>query len=289
MTVKYGWLRDLPDFRDQIYVPPTMADSPRSVDFRSELPAVYDQGTIGSCTAQAIAAMIQYNEKKQKLLNNVTPSRLFLYFNSRLIQHTEAYDSGASMRIAIRSTNQYGYCKEDVWQYDESKVLKKPDRAAYRFAGTHKIVQYSRIVQDLTQLKATLAAGNLFAFGFTAYTNFESDQVRTNGILTVPDPSEQMLGGHAVLAVGYDDSEGMFLVRNSWGPTWGLGGYFKMSYSYIVDPNLAADFWTITAVPLPIEDQKPPVFITNPPDPIVPQPVVLPPIFTDPNSAPLAG
>ncbi len=286
---RYGWVRDLPDYRDNYYEPPKLAELPSSTDYRNELPAVYDQGTIGSCTAQAIAAMIQYNEKKQKLVNNLIPSRLFMYYNSRLIQHTEAYDSGTSMRLAIRSISTYGYCREDVWPYDESKFKTKPNKAAYRFAGTHKVIQYARIGQDINLLKTTLASGNLFAFGFTAYSNFESDEVRTTGILTVPEASDTMLGGHAVLAVGYDDSEGMLLVRNSWGPTWGLGGYFKMSYTYLSDPNLAADFWTITAFPLPIEDQKPPVFITNPPDPIVPQPVVLPPIFTDPNSAPLAG
>ena len=95
--------------------------------------------------------------------------------------------------------------------------------------------------------------------GFTVYTAFESQEVAASGVLPMPGPTEQVLGGHAVLCVGYDDtktvknpdgttSTGMILIRNSWGPGWGEAGYFWMAYDYIVNANLSSDFWTIRFV-----------------------------------------
>jgi C1A family cysteine protease len=243
-----GWLRDLPDARDHYYEPPKMLDIPSSVDLRSNFPKVYAQGNVGSCTAQALAAVLQFDEAKQKQSQDTAPSRLFVYYNERLLMNTTESDSGASMRIGIKSLSEYGYCREDIWPYDLNKWRSKPNRTAYRLALAHKIKEYARVGQDINQLKTTLAAGNPFVFGFTAYQSFESDEVKKNGILPMPH-NEKVVGGHAVVAVGYDDADQTFLIRNSWGEDWGIEGYFKIPYAYLTDPNLAADFWIISQIP----------------------------------------
>jgi C1A family cysteine protease len=97
-------------------------------------------------------------------------------------------------------------------------------------------------------MKGCLAAGYPFVFGFTVYESFESDAVAKTGVVEMPAPSEKVLGGHAVVAVGYDDSTQRFIVRNSWGPGWGMGGYFTIPYAYLTDSNLADDFWTVHLV-----------------------------------------
>jgi C1A family cysteine protease len=97
-------------------------------------------------------------------------------------------------------------------------------------------------------MKGCLASGYPFVFGFSVYESFESQEVKQTGRVPMPSPNEQLLGGHAVLAVGYDDSQRRFIVRNSWGKDWGMQGYFTIPYAYLLDDNLADDFWTIRQV-----------------------------------------
>jgi len=100
----------------------------------------------------------------------------------------------------------------------------------------------------LNQMKGCLASGYPFVFGFTVYESFESQHVVTTGVVSMPAAGEKVLGGHAVVAVGYDDTTQRFIVRNSWGPGWGKGGYFTMPYAYLTDSNLSDDFWTVRLV-----------------------------------------
>ena len=109
-------------------------------------------------------------------------------------------------------------------------------------------MQYQRVTQVLLQMKGCLASGFPFVYGFTVYESFESDAVAKTGVVPMPAPTEKVLGGHAVVAVGYDDSTQRFIVRNSWGPGWGMGGYFTIPYAYLTDSNLADDFWTVRLV-----------------------------------------
>jgi C1A family cysteine protease len=99
---------------------------------------------------------------------------------------------------------------------------------------------------NLIQLQSCLAEGYPFVFGFTVFESFQA--ITKNGMMPMPKPKEQRLGGHAVMAVGYDDAKKMFIVRNSWTKNWGDQGYFYMPYSYISDTNRADDFWTIRLV-----------------------------------------
>jgi C1A family cysteine protease len=249
-TKRFGWLRDIPDQRDHLYAAPVvnLTALPPSVDLRSQCPPVYDQGQLGSCTGNGIAGAVQFDRKKQKLTPDFIPSRLFIYYNERVIEHTVNSDSGAMIRDGIKSVAQQGDCPESEWPYDITKFASQPPPQCYQDARKYKAVQYQRLVQNLNQMKGCLASGYPFIFGFTVYDSFESQQVAQTGEVPMPGPTEQVLGGHCVVAVGYDDSQQRFFVRNSWSESWGMQGYCTMPYAYLTDPNLASDFWTIRLV-----------------------------------------
>ena len=218
------------------------------MDLRSKCPPVYDQGQLGSCTANAIAAAIQFDRMKQKLKPAFAPSRLFIYYNERAMEGTVGTDSGAMIRDGIKSVAQQGDCNEKSWPYNPAKFTQKPGPACYKEAAKYKAVQYQRVARNLTQMKGCVASGFPFVFGFTVYDSFEADEVARTGVLKMPATTEKVLGGHAVLAVGYDESDQCFIVRNSWGTGWGMKGYFKMPYAYFTDTNLSDDFWTIRLI-----------------------------------------
>ncbi|HET8610562.1 MAG TPA: C1 family peptidase [Burkholderiales bacterium] len=247
-TVKrYGWIPDVPDQRDHLYAAPIarLRAFPPKTDLRRQCPAVYDQGELGSCTGNAIAGAIQFDRRKLKRRPDFIPSRLFIYYNERVIEHTVESDSGAQIRDGIKAVAKLGVCPEPEWPYDIAKFAVKPAAICYQHAKKYRAIGYQRVVQSLTQMKGCLASGYPFVFGFTVYESFESDQVARTGVVPMPAAAEKVLGGHAVLAVGYDDAAQRFIVRNSWGRRWGIAGYFTMPYAYLADDNLAADFWTI--------------------------------------------
>ena len=151
-------------------------------------------------------------------------------------------------------------CSEDLWPYDDgpAKFTQQPPQSCYDNARTSLVTSYKAVTQDKDQVRGCLASGYPVIFGFTVYDHFESEDMAASGNLAMPDPNkEKVVGGHAVLAVGYEDSmqitspttglvsQGAVLVRNSWGAGWGLGGYFWMPYDYMLNQNLAGDLWTI--------------------------------------------
>jgi C1A family cysteine protease len=255
----YGWTPDLPDHRDLLFAAPPakLAALPAKVDLRRQCPKVYDQGQIGSCTANAIAAAIEFDLFKQKL-SDFVPSRLFIYFNERDMEHSVPLDNGAQIRDGVKSVNKLGVCPEAEWTYDatpadpntnlwppSAKPAQRPTKQCYTDALHHQALSYQRVNRDLAQFKGCLAAGYPFIFGFTVYSAFESAAVAKTGVLNLPAAAEKVEGGHAVLAVGYDDASQRFTVRNSWGPKWGQKGYFTMPFTYLLSSQLASDFWTI--------------------------------------------
>ncbi len=241
----YGWVADLPDHRDLLYnqlrpVPPSL---PSSVDVRSLCSPVEDQGQLGSCTGNALAGALEFLERKNGA-PFVDLSRLFIYYNERAIEHTIKSDSGAQIRDGVKTLAKQGVCAEKKWPYVISKFENKPSAACYSDAKKHMITSYHRIL-TLDEMRTCLADGYPFVFGFTVYESFESQETARTGAVNMPEPSERVVGGHAVVGVGYDDEQRRFIVRNSWGSAWGQHGYFTIPYGYLASRNLADDFWTI--------------------------------------------
>lgn len=245
---RYGWKRDLPDIRDLRHTFTLAAvNLPVKVDLRNFCPPVYDQGNLGSCTANAISAAYQFDQIKAKL-TTFMPSRLFVYYNERVIEHTVNIDSGASIRDSAKTINKTGVCKELDWPYIIAKFAVKPPVNCYTDAKTHRSIEYRAVSQTLNDLKSCLASGFPFVFGFSVYDSFESADVARTGKVPMPALTETFLGGHAVMCVGYDEATKYFIVRNSWGSGWGDKGYCYMPYAYLTNWNLAGDFWTVTKI-----------------------------------------
>lgn len=244
---KYGWKPDIPDFRDLTYQYKRVP-LPRKVDLRPRYGLIYDQGPLGSCTANALSMAYDFDRVQQKQEPTV-PSRLFIYYNERVLINKVTEDSGAYIRDGIKSMAKHGVCEETLWPYLVSKFKTKPSKAAYDDAKLSTIKEYLRLDNRiLNQLKECLVSGHGFVFGFSVYESFESESVAKTGIMPMPSKLESSLGGHAVFCVGYDDDKQCFIVRNSWGEKWGDKGHFYMPYAYMTDSNLCDDFWTIKLV-----------------------------------------
>lgn len=246
----YGWKRGLPSIHHEKYSDyyHIKTNNPARVDLRSLCPAVYDQGQLGSCTANASAGITEFLQMKQGIKAYV-PSRLFIYYNERVIDGDTADDNGSSLTNAVKVLKAQGAPPESLWWYNTEAFAVKPSQSVYT-AGK-KLVATNAYALDNTNLDALrtcLASGFPIIGGFTVYESFESDAVAKSGIAPLPKKSEQAVGGHAIMIVGYDDAKNIFIVRNSWGNSWGLAGYFTVGYDYFTNKDLADDFWTIKKV-----------------------------------------
>jgi C1A family cysteine protease len=242
---RYGWVPDLPDHRDILYssVRSIPANLPPHVDLRNLCSKVEDQGQLGSCTGNALVGALEYLERKDGV-PYIELSRLFIYYNERAMEHTISVDAGARIRDGIKTLASQGVCPETAWAYDVTKFAVKPLAVCYKEAIKHRVTSYQRI-QSVNEMRACLADGYPFVFGFTVYGGFESQEIAKTGVVQMPLSYERPLGGHAVLGVGYDDSQKRFIVRNSWGEGWGQKGYFTIPYDYLADRTLSDDFWSI--------------------------------------------
>lgn len=294
--LSFGWIPDLPDFRDytadtvsirEILLPtglpparvipvpgtvkkagasaagrrPKPASLPASADLREWCSPVEDQRSLGSCTANAGVGAIEYYERRA-FGRHIDASRLFLYKVTRNLMKMKG-DTGAYLRKTMGAMVLFGVPPEEYWPYtdDGEKFDKEPPAFCYAFAQNYKTIQYYRHDPPgvlpgavLERVKAHLAGGHPSMFGFTVYSSIELADKR--GAIPFPGPSERILGGHAVVAVGYDDRVkiatassggeciGALLIRNSWGKGWGDNGYGWLPYEYILH-GLAEDFWSV--------------------------------------------
>lgn len=253
-----GWLPDIPDFRDYTIdhkdirgmfrgAPLSALKVPGQIDLRQYCSPVEDQKTIGSCTAQAVVGLVEYFQQRA-LGEFLDGSRRFLYKVTRKLYGFEG-DTGAYVRGTLRALRIFGLCPEEYWKYDVDKYDDEPPAFCYAFAQAYQAVKYYRIwdgdpVKLLDQLKASLAAGLPFAFGFTVYSSIWDPAVQASGDIPFPKAGDQVEGGHAVMAVGYDESKRRFLIRNSWGTDWGQQGYGTLPYEY-VEKEISDDFWVL--------------------------------------------
>jgi len=268
-----GWIPDYPDFRDytektegvkQVLEPTGVLRAgklPARVNLREWCSPVEDQGRLGSCTAHAGAGVIEYYERKA-FGRHTDASRLFLYKVTRNLMKMNG-DTGAFLRSTMGAMVLFGVPPEEYWPYtdDDKRFDREPPAFCYAFAQNYQTVKYFRhdvpgtkSQEILNKVKTYLAKGHPAMFGFTVYNSI--DQADKTGKIPFPSPKEKIEGGHAIVAVGYDDgmkiknpygkseTAGALLIRNSWSKKWGEEGYGWLPYEYILK-GLAEDFWSI--------------------------------------------
>jgi len=268
-----GWLPDYPDFRDyteehdeisKILAPARVLKTkpavPASADLRAWCSPVENQGSLGSCTANAGTGVVEYYENRA-FGKYVDASRLFLYKASRNLLHLSG-DTGAFLRNTMGALVLFGVPPEEYWPYETADFDKEPTAFCYAFAHNYRTIKYYRhdppgTSKDalLNRIKTYLKRGHPSMFGFTVYNSI--DRADKTGRIPYPCKGEKILGGHAIVAVGYDDTmkvknagkcgvetTGALLIRNSWGKEWGESGYGWLPYEYVLK-GLAEDFWSI--------------------------------------------
>jgi C1A family cysteine protease len=282
-----GWLRDYPDFRD--YTMGTSGVSNRSkrfnqkdsvkamvkkvgvakssgagigssVNLRDWFPPIEDQGELGSCTANAGVALVEYFERRA-FGRHIDASRLFLYKVTRNLAHLQG-DTGAYLRTTMAAMTLFGVPPTEYWPYEIENFDQEPPAFCYAFAQNYQALQYFRLDtsdttsdQLLMRIKSFLAAGLPPMFGFTVFSSIWDAE--SDGKIPFPSPQDRVEGGHAVVAVGYDDdmqirngdpggiqTTGAFLIRNSWNESWGDGGYGWLPFEYVTK-GLAVDWWCL--------------------------------------------
>jgi C1A family cysteine protease len=265
----YGWRPSLPDQRNwQLRFPPFQRDAVQaSVDLRSSglLPDVWDQGPLGSCVSHGIGAAYSYDLAKQGGARNYDPSRLFIYYNGRVSEGTVGQDSGLTITDGAKALAASGAPPSADWPYDITRYTVKPPAQAYTDGQATRAVKYAQVQQSVADMQACLSAEYPIVIGFTVYESFESDQVASTGVVPMPSTSEQVLGGHCALVVGYGVNvdgqpvnDGRWLARNSWGTSWGKRGYFTFPQPYLINSQLASDFWVVQQVNSPDPTPTPP-------------------------------
>jgi len=269
-----GWLPDYPDFRDYTVEQDSMkamltkarvavrrkVSLPTSADLRAWCSPIENQGSLGSCTANAGVGTVEYFERRA-FGKHIDASRLFLYKVTRTMLHWTG-DTGAFLRSTMGALALFGVPPEEYWPYVVADFEKEPPAFCFAFAQNYQAISYYRLdppgtAKDvlLNQIKTNLAAGLPSMFGFTVYSSYT--QGSTTGKIPYPTRGEKTVGGHAIVAVGYDDSmkikntnpgasetTGALLFRNSWGTGWGSSGYGWLPYDYVLK-GLAVDWWSL--------------------------------------------
>lgn len=259
---RYGWWPSLPDKRNLVhdFAGAPVADSPVDLRATGFLGSVWDQGQLGSCTAHGTGKAYVFDLAKTAGAADFDGSRLFQYYNSRLLEGSTDSDSGATVADAIKALNGYGFPPAADWPYDIGQFAAKPPDSAYADGKLREAVKYAQVPQSEQAMKACLTAGIPFVIGFTVYASFESDQVAQDGIVPMPSAGEQVLGGHCVLCVGWKQINGQdyWILMNSWGSGWADKGFFYMPKAYLLDSSLSDDFWTVQSVSSPDPGPQPP-------------------------------
>lgn len=240
--------RDKPDARDYIYSS-SLAVVPHEVDLRSGMPGIYDQGELGSCTANAVAAHLDYNRKKQGQ-PFINPSRLFIYWAERAHDGTLGEDAGSTIRESVRAVKYAGACPEAEWPYIVANYNEEPSQQCFVDAHKYEDLTYLSVPQNQNLMQACLAEGYPMVVGITVFESMMSAGPASTGMVPLPKEGEQIMGGHAVVVCGYKliNNQLYWVVRNSWGTNWGDQGYFYLPVSYLTDNQISSDFWSLRIV-----------------------------------------
>lgn len=247
---RYGCRRDTPDHRDFRFALVRAPEKlPDHIDLHDKCRPIWNQGQLGCCTGEAAGAAWAFCLAVQIGFQHAfDPSAMFIYYCERTLEGTIQSDAGAMIRTSVKALAQYGACAESLWPLRPSLFATKPNNVAFAQAVKHKALQYYRVSQDLDHARGCLAEGFPVIAGISVYQSFESDAVARTGLVPIPHKGERLLGGHAILLVGYDDARRLFLCRNSWGMKWGDAGYFYLPYEYVASSRYASDFWTLRLI-----------------------------------------
>lgn len=241
---RYGWIPQIGDRRDTPFIAAApRVPLPESVDLRPDQPPIYDQKDIGSCVGQAVARCLEWTMQEQGQ-DAFTPSRLQLYYEGRRAIDTVPVDSGCVIRDVMKFVNRHGAGPEKLWPYYPGNYLYEPPAAVYAAGADHQVLSY-RAVRPGHNLRQALSERNLVVFGISIYDSFHSAHTTRTGGVRMPNPGARLVGGHAIVAVGYTPNH--LICANSWGPDWGDGGYFYLPWAYTA-ADLARDFWTVRLV-----------------------------------------
>jgi len=246
---RYGWVKDNRDNRDVVLRTPRVEDKklPEKVDIRDKCPKITDQGKLGSCVAHGVATAISVNLKTNGF-EGFNPSKLFLYYNGRILEGTVEIDAGMQIRNCVKGANRFGVCDENLWPYLEEKFNVFPNKVSFETAKKNRPFVYNRVIQEGQSIKEFLAHNIPIVCGMVVYDTLESGEASKTGVVHLPEPKEKSLGGHCIVLVGYDDTTKFFICRNSWGESWGDNGYFYLPYDYVLNPRLAMDFWSVRVI-----------------------------------------
>ena len=221
---------------------------PAVVDLRRHCPPVYDQLHLNSCSANAIAAALRYDEIREGRPQVPSPSRLFIYYNERVLAGCVGTNSAVSLRDGYRTVARVGACPEPMWPYVIRRFRRPPTPRCFDAAHHRRALAYYRIRRAIVDLRACLAQRFPFVLAMAVHESMMSRAVKRTGTVPVPTRHDKLRGGHAVLAVGYDHPKRLLIFRNSWGAGWGDGGYGYLPYGFLTDSSLTWDFWTMRRV-----------------------------------------
>jgi C1A family cysteine protease len=233
------------------FVPGTIASNlPPTADLRSKLSPVDDQGLVGACTGFTMVGLAEYRARLKGNTEELSPG--FIYLMNLKEDGNLGQDAGSRISTSIKVLQKYGTCPEALHpflaptaQQDPANIASYlntiPSAAAVKAAAANKIGSY-RPVRDLNGFKTALAKGLPVAFGVAVYKSFMGPEAKATGIIPMPAGNDELLGGHAILAVGYDDAKKQVVFRNSWSPKWGDQGYGYLPYDYF-KKDLAGDAW----------------------------------------------
>lgn len=249
MTHTFSRVKDTPDYRDHIAAPPAIV-LPSSMSLAPWLGPVKDQGQVGSCTAFAGTGLREFLYRKfysYELSRSVQPndfvlSPLWLYQMEREIEGTFGSDSGAQSRTIFKAMSKWGCLLEadDPYIEGNAETMLDMDPTSFSKAALYSKIAYHRVL-DVPTLKSVIASGYATVIGIPVYDSFENDTVASTGKVPVPLNSEVSIGGHEMLVHGYSDLTQTFMVRNSYGSSWGEGGNCIIPYNYFESPVVTRD------------------------------------------------
>lgn len=240
MPMKYPVRKDKPDSRDYHYKS-TGRSIRDQVDLRTWASPVENQLELGSCTGQAVVGAYELllNQKFPTLFKDL--SKLFVYYNARLLGGNVLEDEGAYLRDAIKAVKKYGICDETVWPYIIENFDISPTESSYTDAKKRNIKNYYR-VYTVNEMLDALNQNYPIIIATLVYDSFDS-VAGTTGVVPMPKAEEHVQGGHAMCLVGYNMRKRLFLARNSFGEDWGFKGYCWIPFDYVEESFI--DMWVV--------------------------------------------